>query len=101
MAKLKKVYDDADNNHVANYIAYMKYDETDEEYYMYYDEACTEVVKVSDALDAFTKGRLLVFYDNVYRIPCCISAGTLDVIVPTPQWDGPLTYMNAKIAMDE
>lgn len=53
---LEIIYNDAKDEHVANFVAYGKAADSK----LYYDAAYTTQVDAADAADAFAKGRLLV-----------------------------------------
>ena len=75
---MRKVYDDAKDKNVANFVVYGKAADNN----VYYEEAYTTQVKQEDLEDAFLKGRLIVMAGDVALIPVALDANkvaTIDV----------------------
>ena len=71
MANLTKFYDQAKDQHVANFIVYGKTGDKK----VYYESSYTTQVASADLEDAFKKGRLLVFDGTNYLVPIVYAAG--------------------------
>lgn len=71
MANLTKIYDQAKDMNVANFIAYGK--TTDKK--LYYEASYKNQVESEDVIDAFKKGRLIIFDGTNYLLPISLAAG--------------------------
>lgn len=75
---MNKVYDDAKDKNVANFVVYAKAADSK----VYYEAAYTTQVTQADLEDAFKKGRLIVMNGTVALSPVALDANkvaTIDV----------------------
>ena len=71
-----RVFENANDLHVRNYIVFGN--TTDSK--LYYDAAYTKEVPEVDLVDAFTKGALLINVDTSYFIPISINGNVVKTI---------------------
>lgn len=71
MANLTKIYDRAKDNNVASFIAYGKTGDKK----LYYEAEYKNQVTSVDVIDAFKKGRLVIFDGTNYLVPISLAAG--------------------------
>lgn len=76
MANMTKLFDQAKDKNVANFIVYGKTADTT----LYYDAAMTVKLKQADAEDAFKKGRLVIFNSNTYYVPISLAGGKVKTV---------------------
>ena len=77
-----KIYDDAKDKNIANYVCYV----TSGDHNLYVDKECTIQVKQEEAEEAFLKGRLVIMNDD-------FEAGDIKII------GNPTAMLNEKVFM--
>lgn len=76
MANMTKLFDQAKDKNVANFIVYGKTADTT----LYYDEKMTVKLKQADAEDAFKKGRLIIVNGGAYYTPISLASGKVKTV---------------------
>lgn len=74
---MKKIFDDAKDKNVSNYVVYGKSADSK----LYEESTYTTQCKQVDIEDAFRKGHLIVMNGNVALVPVALSANKVTTVV--------------------
>ena len=76
------IYDSAKDKNVANYLLIGTPDELKPgKYYTFYDQECTDPVKVEDMVDMYKKGRVLIYANRrIHDAICADLSGNIFAI---------------------